>query len=128
MAPDGPDASRAWPLLPPTWPETRASLHMWTQMVGKVRMTLSPPQNHFWHSTLYVTARGDVQSRVPEVVLRRTQRHSHLAHHLRPHMERSAGFRPRGWKQWPRAARVGAIRRHHTTILPCTCAAPRPRD
>src|SRR5260370_41624205 len=31
---------------------------MWTQMVGKTRLALAPPENHWWHVTLYVTARG----------------------------------------------------------------------
>ena len=48
-----------WPSLPfPEWKETCATLHMWTQIVGKVRLTLSPWTNHSWHVTLYVTARG----------------------------------------------------------------------
>jgi hypothetical protein len=56
----------AWPSLQiATWPPTRASLHMWTQIVGKVRLALSPPQNHFWHSTLYVCARGLTTSPMP---------------------------------------------------------------
>src|SRR4051812_35636933 len=55
-----------WPTLPArTWPETRATLHMWTQIVGKLRLALSPPQNHFWHSTLYLTARGLTTSPLP---------------------------------------------------------------
>src|SRR5919201_3139985 len=48
-----------------TWPATRASLHMWTQVVGKLRLALSPPQNHYWHSTLYLTARGLTTSPMP---------------------------------------------------------------
>src|SRR6202023_1939916 len=40
------------------WKETCATLHMWTQIVGKIRLTLSPWTNHSWHVTLYVTARG----------------------------------------------------------------------
>jgi hypothetical protein len=56
----------AWPNQQmPTWPATRASLHMWTQIVGKLRLALSPPQNHFWHSTLYVSARGLTTSPMP---------------------------------------------------------------
>lgn len=48
-----------WPELPlAAWKETYATLHMWTQIVGKVRMALSPPVNHWWHVPLYVTARG----------------------------------------------------------------------
>jgi Family of unknown function (DUF5996) len=40
------------------WAETRATLHLWTQVVGKVRLALAPPVNHWWHVTLVVTARG----------------------------------------------------------------------
>ena len=49
----------AWPALPlHEWRETCDTLHMWTQIVGKVRLALSPPINHWWHTALYVTARG----------------------------------------------------------------------
>ncbi|GAA4153977.1 DUF5996 family protein [Leifsonia shinshuensis] len=41
-----------------TWQATRDTLHLWTQIVGKVRMTLTPPVNHWWHVTLYLSARG----------------------------------------------------------------------
>lgn len=52
-------APDAWPALPlDAWRETYATLHLWTQIVGKVRLALSPPVNHWWHVTLYVTARG----------------------------------------------------------------------
>jgi hypothetical protein len=48
-----------WPSLPlEAWRDTYATLHMWTQMVGKTRLALAPPENHWWHVTLYVTARG----------------------------------------------------------------------
>ncbi len=48
-----------WPVLPlEEWRETYATLHMWTQIVGKTRLALAPWQNHWWHVTLYVTARG----------------------------------------------------------------------
>jgi len=54
-----PDVSAAWPSLPlAAWQDTYATLHMWTQIVGKVRMALTPKQNHWWHVTLYVTSRG----------------------------------------------------------------------
>jgi hypothetical protein len=56
----------AWPALPlPEWRETRDTLHMWTQVVGKVRMALSPPVNHWWHVTLYVHPRGLTTSAIP---------------------------------------------------------------
>ena len=48
-----------WPALPfLEWKETAKALHMWTQIVGKVRLALSPWTNHSWHVTLYLTARG----------------------------------------------------------------------
>src|SRR5438067_696096 len=56
----------AWPALPlDAWRDTYATLHLWTQIVGKVRMELSPPVNHWWHVTLYVTARGLTTSPIP---------------------------------------------------------------
>lgn len=55
-----------WPTLPlDAWSETYATLHMWTQIVGKVRLAQSPWMNHSWHVTLYVTARGLTTSPVP---------------------------------------------------------------
>jgi hypothetical protein len=58
--------SRAWPALPLTeWKDTYATLHMWTQIVGKIRMALSPPVNHFWAVTLYVNVRGLTTSPIP---------------------------------------------------------------
>src|SRR2546422_54350 len=48
-----------WPSLPlEEWKDTYATLHRWTQIVGKIRLALSPWINHSWHVTLYVTARG----------------------------------------------------------------------
>lgn len=48
------------PMLPllADWQDTSATLHMWTQVAGKVRLVLSPDINHGWGSTLYVTTRG----------------------------------------------------------------------
>ena len=52
-----------WPTLPlAEWKDTYATLHMWTQIVGKVRLALSP---HFWGCTLYVTSRGLTTSPIP---------------------------------------------------------------
>ena len=60
------DRPECWPSLPlDSWKDTCATLHMWTQIVGKVRMALSPPVNHWWHVTLYVTARGLTTSPIP---------------------------------------------------------------
>jgi hypothetical protein len=52
-------ASDPWPALPyAAWKETRETLHLWTQVAGKVRLSLTPWLNHSWHVALYVTARG----------------------------------------------------------------------
>jgi hypothetical protein len=51
--------SNRWPELPyEPWKETAATLHMWTQIVGKIRMASMPWANHSWNVTLYVTPRG----------------------------------------------------------------------
>ena len=50
---------QVWPPLPlDAWADTHATLHRWTQIVGKIRVAQGPWQNHSWHSTLYLTARG----------------------------------------------------------------------
>jgi Family of unknown function (DUF5996) len=55
-----------WPKLNyADWKETLATLHMWTQIVGKIRLTLTPWTNHSWHVTLYVTSRGLTTSPIP---------------------------------------------------------------
>jgi hypothetical protein len=56
----------SWPELPlDAWQDTYATLHMWTQIVGKVRLALSPRMNHWWEVPLYVTARGLTTSAIP---------------------------------------------------------------
>ncbi len=56
-----------WPALPlEPWRETYATLHRWSQVVGKVRMVKSPPVNHWWHVPLYLTSRGLTTSPIPE--------------------------------------------------------------
>jgi hypothetical protein len=56
----------AWPELPlAAWLDTYATLHRWTQIVGKIRLAQSPWVNHSWHVTLYVTARGLTTSPIP---------------------------------------------------------------
>jgi hypothetical protein len=55
-----------WPELPyAAWKDTRDTLHLWTQVVGKIRLTLTPWLNHSWHVALYVTARGLTTSPIP---------------------------------------------------------------
>jgi hypothetical protein len=58
--------SHSWPALPlDEWQPTYATLHRWTQIVGKTRLRLAPFENHWWHCTLYVTARGLSTSPMP---------------------------------------------------------------
>ena len=58
--------SEYWPPLPlHEWQNTYRTLHMWTQIVGKVRMALSPPMNHWWHVALYVNSRGLTTGPIP---------------------------------------------------------------
>jgi hypothetical protein len=60
------DQPECWPSLPlDSWKETYATLHMWTQIVGKVRLALTPLVNHWWNVPLYVTSRGLTTSRIP---------------------------------------------------------------
>jgi hypothetical protein len=57
----------SWPELPTAaWRDTYATLHLWTQIVGKIRLARSPWLNHSWHVTLYVTARGLTTSPIPD--------------------------------------------------------------
>jgi hypothetical protein len=61
-----PDTIAAWPELPyEAWRDTAATLQLWTQIVGKVRLTLTPWVNHGWQVPLYVTARGLSTSAMP---------------------------------------------------------------
>lgn len=56
----------AWPALSlKEWDPTRATLHMWTQMVGKVKLALCPNENHWWNITLHVNSRGLTTQPVP---------------------------------------------------------------
>jgi hypothetical protein len=62
--PDARDA--AWPPLPlAEWQDAFETLHLWMQIVGKVRLALTPWINHSWHATLYVTASGLTTSPIP---------------------------------------------------------------
>jgi len=59
-------ASHSWPELTwDKWKDTAATLHMWTQIVGKTRLELTPLLNHWWNVPLYVSARGLTTSAMP---------------------------------------------------------------
>ena len=78
------DLETAWPALPfAEWRATAETLHMWTQIVGKVRLSLTPWINHSWHVTLYLTARGLTTSPIPHGLQTFELRFDFLDHHLR---------------------------------------------
>ena len=59
-------ANDLWPALPlEEWQDTYATLHMWTQIIGKIRLAQTPLINHWWNVPLYVTARGLTTSAMP---------------------------------------------------------------
>src|SRR2546423_12984595 len=58
--------NEVWPALPlAEWQDTYATLHMWTQVVGKIRLAQTPLVNHWWNVPLYVNARGLTTSAIP---------------------------------------------------------------
>ncbi len=59
--------AQRWPQLPyAAWKETRETLHLWTQVIGKIRLARTPWLNHSWHVALYVTTRGLTTSPIPD--------------------------------------------------------------
>ncbi len=77
-------ASNQWAPLPfAEWKDTAITLHMWTQIVGKIRLTLSPWTNHSWHVTLYVTSRGLTTSPIPHGTSTFEIRFDFIDHELR---------------------------------------------
>lgn len=63
---DGAVTTDVWPSLPvKEWQDTYATLHMWTQIVGKIRLSRTPLENHWWNTVLYVTSRGLTTSPIP---------------------------------------------------------------
>jgi hypothetical protein len=65
-SPEAKGAADNWPALPfEEWRETLATVHMWTQVVGKVRLAQAPHVNHWWQVPLYVTPRGLTTSPMP---------------------------------------------------------------
>ena len=66
MAQNADTQSETWPALPyAAWKDTLETLHLWTQIAGKVRLALTPWLNHSWHVTLYVNARGLTTGSIP---------------------------------------------------------------
>jgi hypothetical protein len=66
MPPATGSLQRDWPSLPvAAWEDTRATVHLWTQIVGKIRLAQAPMTNHWWQVPLYVTSRGLTTSPMP---------------------------------------------------------------
>ena len=66
MSPSTDRLSSAWPELPyAAWKDTYATLHLWTQIVGKIRLAQTPWLNHSWHVVLYISPRGLTTSPIP---------------------------------------------------------------
>lgn len=81
-----------WPSLPlESWKDTYATLHMWMQVVGKIRLALAPMINHWWQVPLYVTSRGLTTSPIPYGTRTFQIDFDFLAHELR--IDASSGER-----------------------------------
>lgn len=66
MASDAAVSMNTWPALPlAEWSDTLATVHRWTQIVGKTRLHFAPMQNHWWQTTLYLSPRGLTTSPIP---------------------------------------------------------------
>ncbi|WP_313817946.1 DUF5996 family protein [Citricoccus sp.] len=66
MSTEAPESGRAWPRLRvEDWTATRETLHLWTQIVGKIRLAHAPLVNHWWQATLYVSPRGLTTGSIP---------------------------------------------------------------
>jgi hypothetical protein len=84
--------SRNWPALPyAEWQDTCTTLHLWTQIVGKIRLSKTPWLNHSWHVTLYVTAHGLTTSPIPDGSRSFELLFDFVAHELRIETNGTAG-------------------------------------
>ena len=107
------ERSETWPSLPlDAWSDTCATLQLWTQIVGKIRLVQTSWTNHFWHATLYVALRG----LTTDAIYRETRAFqidfAFIAHELKIQSDdgRTAGFslEPQSVAVFYR--RIGAIR------------------
>jgi len=129
-----PAAADDWPALAyDDWADTQATLHMWTQIVGKIRMALTSPVNHWWHVPLYVTSRGLTTSPMPVGGRTLEIAFDFVTHQLRLDCSNGAGERlalkPRSVADFYRKlmaalARLQVFPRIWTT--PCEVEAPIP--
>jgi hypothetical protein len=86
-----PELQNVWPALPlKEWEDTYRTLHMWTQIIGKIRLGLAPLQNHCWNAALYISARGLTTSPMPYKDLALEIEFNFLQHRLE--LRTSSGF------------------------------------
>ena len=82
-----------WPALPvDAWTDTRTTVHLWTQIVGKIRMANTPVVNHWWNVTLYVTTTGLTTQTIVTVVYSGTASGGLIAPHFLPMMAPQGGI------------------------------------
>ncbi len=117
MNPSTTERDVAWPALPyEEWQPTAETLHLWTQIAGKIRLKLTPWINHSWHVTLYLTARGLTTSPIPYGPHSFELRFDFLDHHLRilksDGGERRIELRPQSVAQFYGAVRRGLEELH----------------
>ena len=104
---------RTWPALRlEEWADTYHTLHMWTQIVGKIRLELAPKENHWWNSALYVNSRGLTTSWSPT-----TRVHSRFSSTLRTTGSRS--IRLRGGERLQVGTEVGERVLRRAPCPPC---------
>ena len=106
-------SAEVWPELNyADWKETCATLHLWAQIVGKIRLTLTPWTNHSWHVTLYVTSRGLTTSPIPHGTDTFEIRFDFIDHQLRilksDSGQRSVELKPRSVADFYKAV-MGAL-------------------
>jgi hypothetical protein len=102
-----------WPKLPLNeWQDTLATLHRWLQIVGKTRLSLAPPMNHWWHVTLYLTSRGLTTSPMPYANRTVEVELDFIDHNL---LVRTGDGATRAMPLMPRA--VADFYREYTTLL-----------
>jgi Family of unknown function (DUF5996) len=88
------DSPDCWPELHlASWKDTRDTLHMWTQIVGKTRLALTPLVNHWWNVPLYVCARGLTTSAMPHGRMKVEVEFDFLDHQLKIHCSDGASRR-----------------------------------
>jgi hypothetical protein len=125
-----------WPELPlAEWRETKETLHRWTQVIGKIRLALTPKVNHWWNVVLYVTPRGLTTSVIPYGDRWFDLEFDFLAHALRlktsDGAERAVPLGPRSVADFHREVfAVLKAERIHCRIqpLPCEIENPIPLD